>query len=409
MACIVPRFFFINKITSCPNLFKVSKDIFKLGLENITPQLLKSLSTTGYLDYTVGLITNSTGVDQKGRRTVDILRSHGLRVKKIYMIEEDFCAYKKNSNGILRDDQTNIPITLLSESALSLKNFASCFTDIEVLFFDIQDTGMSSSAYLLILNNALKSSVNTKRAFVVLDRPNLLGGIMEGISTALPTTPLVSIPLRHGMTIGELALYCNSLLSAPSAQLHVVSMQHYTRTLFAEGITGFPTLLTNIDTYYGSSFLTSLEYVLPLDVGRGTQHEFTCLTLPDSLRFTKQKWFELRAILKEYSIETAWCHYIHPKKRKAYSGLRLQVRNIESLAPFNVIVRLIQFFKEAGVYLQICPEFYQICGGKKMQNFLEGKFSSHDLMCEVNKGLKAFFNTAYRSFMYKPVPKIMLL
>jgi hypothetical protein len=149
--------------------------------------------------------------------------------------------------------------------------------------------------------------------------------------------------------------------------------------------------------------------VAPFDVGMGTDMALSCLALPESLHFPKQKWFELRTLLKDHGIETSWYRYQNPKKQTTYAGLRLLVRNVDQFSPFNAIVTIVQFFKDAGIKLTFSADFDRAFGGKKMRDFLDGKFARHDLEYEVNKGLKNFFNKAHSSFIYKPSPKIVLL
>jgi hypothetical protein len=85
------------------------------------------------------------------------------------------------------------------------------------------------------------------------------------------------------------------------------------------------------------------------------------------------------------------------------------VRNVDQFSPFNTVVTVVHFFKDAGVPLSFLPEFDHIFGGKKMRSFLEGKCARHDLEYAVNKGLKTFFNKAHSSLIYKPTPKVVLL
>ena len=218
------------------------------------------------------------------------------------------------------------------------------------------------------------------------------------------------VPMRHGMTFGEIARYFNTTLLSKAACLYVVPMKNYKRTLFADaGHACNASLLTNIDTYYGSSFLTVLNSVTPFDIGVGTDLAFNCLALPESLHFPKQKWFELRSLLKDQGIETSWYRYQNPKRKNTYAGLRMLVRNMDQFSPFNAIVTIVQFFKDAGLKLSFSADFDRAFGGKKVRDFLEGKFSRHDLEHEVNKGLKNFFNRAQNSLIYKPAPKIVLL
>lgn len=412
VALLLPRFFFNqHKLFSQRVSFK-SEQAFKLGIENLSSQFIKSLHDDDKTQYTVGIITNHTGIDQKGKRTIDILLSKGLPVKKIFVPEDDYIAYKKDKDEYMFDEHTQLPIALLPHIDSLKKSKEYNFKGLDVLFFDLQDTGISPNTYLLTLAKTLQSAYYQHKTVVVLDRPNLLGSSMEGMitETAHIDNELIALPMRHGMTLGELAQHFNKHICSKSARLFVVPMHHYTRSLFADDTHALHGgLMTSIDAYYGSSFLTILNNVSPFDVGVGTDMAFACLALPDSLHFPKQKWFELRTLLKQEGIETSWCRYTNTKKNNNYSGLRLLVRNMEKFSPFNAITTILQFFNDAGITLTFMPEFERTFGGKKMRDFLEGKLSRHDLEYEINRGLKHFYQKAQSSFIYKPLPKIVLL
>lgn len=412
VALLLPRFFFNQHKFFSQHVSLKSEHAFTLGVENLSTQFIKSLSDNGKNQYAVGVITNHTGVDQKGRRTIDILLSKGLPVKKIMVPEDDFMAYKKDNAEHMLDEHTQLPIALLPHIDSLKKSKEYNFKGLDVIFFDLQDTGISPNTYLLTLAKTLQSACAQHKTVVVLDRPNLLGSSMEGMitETAHIDNELISLPMRHGMTLGELAQHFNKHICTKAARLFVVPMHHYTRSLFAEDTPVLHnSLMTSIDTYYGSSFLTILNNVSPFDVGVGTDLAFACLALPDSLHVPKQKWFELRTLLKQQGIETSWCRYTNIKKSNVYSGLRLLVRNMDTFSPFNAITTILQFFNDAGVSLTFLPEFDRVFGGKKMRDFLEGRLSRHDLEYEVNRGLKNFYQKAQSSFIYKPLPKIVLL
>ena len=153
----------------------VAAKSFKLGIENVSQQFLSSLSPHGRLDYRVGLITNHTGIDQMGRRTLDILLSKGLPIKKIFIPEDDFLTYKKGSSWEMVDDLTHISISLLPHIDSLKKSTEYAFNNLDVIFFDMQDTGISPNSYLITLVKALQSSASQNKTMVVLDRPNILG------------------------------------------------------------------------------------------------------------------------------------------------------------------------------------------------------------------------------------------
>lgn len=399
-ALVLPRFFFQDGYSYRASGSYYHDHGFRLGIENISKEFLQSLNIHGRLDgYRVGIITNHTGIDQQGKSSIDILEEHGLRIKRIYVPENDIPFFSKNNEN---EALARIPITVLTnvDSLKQLKEYS--FDDIDVLFVDMQEPGITPNKYVATLLKILQSAASQNKTVVVLDRPNILGATMEGM--------VYEFPLRSGMTIGELSRYFNSAVLTKTANLFVVPMQKYDRVLFADScMRGCGSLMTNIDTYYGSSFLPILGAIAPFDVGVGTEMEFNCLALPESLHVSKQTWFQLRAILKDQGLESSWVTYLHPKKRIPYSGLRILVPHIDQFSSFNTIVTIIHFFKEAGIKLTYGSEFEQALGGKKMREFLENKISVHDLESEVNKGLKNFFTKAQPAFMYRPIPKMVFM
>ena len=195
-----------------------------------------------------------------------------------------------------------------------------------------------------------------------------------------------------------------------AASLQVVPMAHYDRSaaLDAELYLKRP-LLTNIDVGGGLSFLEIVSLIQPLDVGVGTDMALQCILLPEEMRFPKQKWFELRYVLKECGVEASLYRCFNPAKHQRYQGLRLMVKNIQKFSPFTTMLALVEFFRAHGISLAYSPDFDDTLGNTKVREFLQGKISRDALEQEVNKGLKYFFTNAQRSFLYKPYPKIMFL
>src|SRR5207249_6044556 len=143
--------------------------------------------------------------------------------------------------------------------------------ELDCLVFDIQDSGMRHYTYISTLLNTMKIAAEYKKPYIVLDRPNPLGGMMQGPLVQPDLISFISIapiPLRHGMTIGELAHYFNGHILEKSAILHVIPMHDYNRM---NGFAGTflhqlsPNLLS-LQSCYGYSFLGLLGEVEPFDV-----------------------------------------------------------------------------------------------------------------------------------------------
>lgn len=410
-ALIVPRCFLFDRCCSVCTLVPAETN-FKLGVESVTQEFIDQLKARHGFAYTVGLITNHSAVDQKGRKTAHVLLSYGLPLKKVFIPEDDFAVYKKNNNSELPDDEDSFSLAMLAHTDQFTKTREFNFADIDVLFFDMQDSGISSSTASITLFKTLQSAIKHHKTVVVLDRPNFLGCAMEGIlqEEGREKEDSLLLPLRHGMTSGELAYYFNNNHFNDAAALFVIPMQNYSRDLFANMHTSEQTgLLTNIDTHEATSLLPVLSTIKPFVVETTDNQWHSCLYLAETEGISKQKWFELRSILKELGIESTWHRYYNAKKKTHCAGLRFIIQDMQKFSVYNTVLTIVAFFKEAGVSLTFSPEFDQVIGGKKMRSFLEGKYARHELEYIVNKGLKTFFNRAYPSFIYKPIPKVVFL
>jgi uncharacterized protein YbbC (DUF1343 family) len=165
---------------------------FKLGVENIPASLFKKICLDKKNDKcSIGLITNQSGADQKGTRTIDILmQRHDCNLKYIFVPEHGFTgvgAERDVDDSV--DAKTNIPIISLYGNG-SGKMIAPHYSKaIDVFVFDIQDSGMRHYTYISTLLNTMKIAAEHNKPFVVLDRPNPLGSVMEG---PLVDTSLIS-------------------------------------------------------------------------------------------------------------------------------------------------------------------------------------------------------------------------
>jgi uncharacterized protein YbbC (DUF1343 family) len=195
----------------------------------------------------VGLITNPTGVDRQLRSTVDILASsksvqlislfgpeHGLR--------GDHAAGDKVADSL--DPVTQLPVHSLYGA--QRKPSAAMLAGLDALVFDIQDIGVRSYTYIATLGLAMEAAAENGIEFIVLDRPNPLGGLrVEGPLPAEGRTSFVApypIPYVHGLTVGELAKLINDsgwLAGGLRAKLTVIPMRGWRRSMTFE-MTGLP-------------------------------------------------------------------------------------------------------------------------------------------------------------------------
>ncbi len=161
----------------------------------------------------IGLVTNHTGRTRDGKSTIDALfHAPGVRLTKLFSPEHGIRGALDAVVPNGKDDATNLPI--ISLYGKTRKPTASDLEGLDALVYDIQDIGARFYTYISTLGLVLESArENNKRVFV-LDRPNCIGG--EAVSGPVRDDDLASfiayhgLPVRHGMTVGELALLYNS-------------------------------------------------------------------------------------------------------------------------------------------------------------------------------------------------------
>ncbi len=170
----------------------------------------------------IGLITNHTGLDREGRRNVDLLAQHrDFSLTELFAFEHGLSGAappgEKIDSG--HDAATGLPISSLYGSVR--KPTPEMLENVDILVYDVQGVGSRTYTRLSTLALSMQSARDAGIPFFVLDRPNPLGGLsVEGgrLDTAFASfVGMYPIPLRHGMTVGELAwLYNEEFEMAPT-------------------------------------------------------------------------------------------------------------------------------------------------------------------------------------------------
>jgi uncharacterized protein YbbC (DUF1343 family)/CubicO group peptidase (beta-lactamase class C family) len=234
----------------------------------------------------IGLITNQTGKDRNGRSTIDLL-FNAPEVKLVALFSPEHgirgvLDQEKITNST--DEKTGLPIySLYGETR---KPAAETLKGIDALVFDIQDIGARFYTYISTMGMAMEEAAKNKIGFVVLDRVNPING--EGVEGPLADSDKLSftayhrIPVRHGMTAGELAQLFNGERNI-NADLTVVRVEGWKRgDWFDEtGLTWInpsPNMrsLTQATLYPGVCLLEPTN----VSVGRGTDTPFELIGAP---------------------------------------------------------------------------------------------------------------------------------
>jgi uncharacterized protein YbbC (DUF1343 family)/CubicO group peptidase (beta-lactamase class C family) len=229
----------------------------------------------------VGLLTNQTGIDREGRRNVDRMVAVGVQVAALYSPEHGFQG-KEDREGVGHtiDLKTGIIVWSLYADQ-SRRPTPEMLRGIDVMVFDIQDVGARFYTYVSTMAYAMEECAKAHIPFYVLDRPNPITGVHVEPplldSDKLSFVGYFPLPLRHGMTIGELARLFNAE-NHIGAELTVVQMKGWERGDWFDS-TGLPWVnpspnmrsLTAALLYPG---VAMLEYSPDYSVGRGTDAPF---------------------------------------------------------------------------------------------------------------------------------------
>ncbi|MCB1275398.1 exo-beta-N-acetylmuramidase NamZ domain-containing protein [Prosthecobacter sp.] len=232
----------------------------------------------------VGLITNQTGIDAQRRSTIDLLaNAPEVKLKKLFSPEHGIRGeldQEKIDNS--KDKKTGLPVLSLygEQRAPTTEQMA----DLDALVFDIQDIGCRFYTYISTLRVCMEAAAKAKKTLYVLDRVNPIGGIaVEG--PAVPDkeafTATHAIPLRHGMTAGELAAMMNAERSI-GCDLKIIPVEGWRREMLFDQ-TGLPWInpspnMRSLNAALLYPGIGLLEF--SVSVGRGTDTPFEILGAP---------------------------------------------------------------------------------------------------------------------------------
>jgi len=241
----------------------------------------------------VGLATNQTGITWDGQRNIDVFaHAPNIKLTAIFSFEHGLNGTREDTHiGNTVDEATGVPIYSLYNENVR-KPTAAMLKDVDVLVYDKQDNGARFYTSVTSMAYLLEAAAERHIPFYVLDRPN---GI-DGVHVAGPlleakyvsfVTYMPGFPIRHGMTMGEMARYFNGEKKL-GAELHVITMKGWRRSMSfdetgLEWVNPSPNIrnLTEAILYPGTCLLEGKS----VSVGRGTDTPFEIVGAP---------WFRAR-------------------------------------------------------------------------------------------------------------------
>lgn len=300
-------------LAACTVTHKEYDPTYELARAKVIPGLTVLLDDSSGLirGKRVGIIANHTSVDERRRSIVDLLygdsraRKAGVTLAAVFAPEHGFRGTEDRTNlPDYVDPKTGVRVYSLYRSTTTAPP-DSVVRGLDALIFDVQDVGTRTYTYAGAMVYAMRTAARNGKPFIVLDRPNPLSGFyVEGPmldsalanpDTARPGRParpyaIHPIPLRHGLTIGELALFYNQELGI-GADLHVVPMKGWSRDLWFDR-TGLPWInpspaIVSLHSALLYPALVAFESSR-LSVGRGTDAPFQRFGAP---------WMRVQAVL----------------------------------------------------------------------------------------------------------------
>lgn len=379
---------------------------FKLGIENISGDVLQKLRSAR-----VGLVTNQTGVDSQGRASFEVLKNHGIQVFSLFVPEHGLSGTIAAGKDVPSGTCCAMRVPIISLYAHgSGKIDAHTFDAVDMVILDLQDVGTRHYTYISTLYLVMQTCAQAKKPIVVLDRPNVLGAVMEGplcLAQMRSFINIAQLPLRHGLTMGEMAHFFNKLLPE-RADLTVVPLADYRRDAVPDDLlVHLSPNIKSIASAHGYSFLGLLGEVQPFHVGVGSPDAFCLIMLPESLQVSHDAWLSLQQKLQAVGIQSIVKREYHERKKKWYDGLKLLFDDMNKVSSFKALMAVLDWTKKQSIPISFMRMFDASAGTPAIRSWYQGNQSLDEFLGSVKKDVQDFFDIHKDVFMYPGYPKVV--
>ncbi|MBI4348683.1 MAG: DUF1343 domain-containing protein [Elusimicrobia bacterium] len=349
----------------------------------------------------IGLITNQTGKDRKGKPIAQVFaEAPDLELKALFSPEHGFTG--TSEANVISSETYTLPngkkIPIYSLYGATMTPTADQLRGLDALVFDIQDIGARFYTYATTMALAMEAAAANNLDFFVLDRPNPISGdIVEGPVLAPSIrhfTSYLAVPVRHGLTMGELARLHN-VVGKVGARLQVIPLKGWTRDRWYDQ-TGLPWTkpspnMPDLDAatlYPGIGCFESTN----LAVGRGT---------PLPFRWVGAPWFRAREVLlrlKKVSLPgIAFETETYTPTKSLYQGkkspgIRMRITDRNLVRPLHVFAHLLAISRdlhplEFGVRWD---EERRMIGTDQLRTLYEGGAGAQDIIKLFDAGPREF-------------------
>jgi uncharacterized protein YbbC (DUF1343 family) len=348
----------------------------------------------------VGLVSNQAGVDASGRSDVERLLAAGIRLVALFSPEHGFRGFAEPGEAVASatDSATGLPIYSLYGRNTAPTH--EMLAGLDVILVDLQDAGARYYTYLSTTIEVMRAAAREGKTVLILDRPNPIGGETQGnvLDTAWSSfVGRLAVPMRHGMTLGELALLANADLDI-GAHLIVAPAAGWTGSMSLDQ-TGLPFVppspnLKTLEALFHYPGLCLFEGT-NLSVGRGTDAPFEQVGAP---------WLDTTRVLAKIraeglpgvSFRGVTFAPRHPGDGKfadtLLTGIRLSVTGRAGYDPTVTAVHLLAAIRDVHPgRLRWAPgHFDRLAGTNRLRTALEAGRSAKVATAEWRKELEDF-------------------
>jgi len=370
----------------------------------------------------VGLLVNPTAVDAELHHAVDLLAGRSdFQVTALFGPEHGVRGDAQDmiSVGDARDARTGLPVhSLYGATEASLVPTPAMLEDIDVMVYDVQDIGSRYYTFVWTMVLAMRACARAGKAFVVLDRPNPIGGVhVEGNAIAPgfeSFVGLVSCPVRHGLTAGEIARWRHHVENL-DLELAVIGMRGWQRDMHFEH-TGLPWVLPSpnmpaVDTalvYPGMCLVEGTE----LSEGRGTTRPFELAGAPwiDGHRLAADlEAMELPGVRFRPCVFTP---QFQKHAKQACGGVQLHVTSSEQFRPYRTGIAFLKachdqdpaafrWREKAYEFVEAIPAIDLLTGGSTVREGIEAGASLDELCARFPRDEGAFADERAEYLLYQ--------
>jgi uncharacterized protein YbbC (DUF1343 family) len=376
----------------------------------------------------VGLVVTPGSVTVDGRHSIDVLRKAGVDVVRVFAHERalrtrtamwDRVAQnldgtpflgrpEAESTGRRVDAETRLPIVDLGSGKLRAEDVR----DLDAIVFDLQDPGVRFFTVMGRLQQCMETAADAGIDFVVLDRPNPLGGaLVEGPAReASPTvravlTNLAPGPLVHGLTTGEMAQLIRSRLGKP-LRLTVVPMKGWKRDMtWTDTGRPWPSIAPNLRSPEAALVYPGLGLLEATNVseGRGTEQPFLLFGAPwlpsGKLPSVSPTGFAIEAA-RFTPRPSAFA--VSPKHKDAECvGARVTVRDREAAHPYEFGVHLLRFLRSQDGFAWTAPTALDdLVGTSRLRRALDAGESAAQILAADAPAIEKFRKDRAKFLLY---------